>query len=181
MKEIQVRNIFVDIFLAHYFRYAYNIAISALHSEGKKNTVDENTLQRIYSSISSKIGRVNVYSSKNCAFLNLAGLLNLPIKQIYPVRFTLSSEELFWFEYIINMEPTKFFGYYDNCKNVQQLRRLYSVPSDFPTEFLAVFNNIQAIDLIRKRFINGEKIGNESARVGFYIDSKTGVAHRVNS
>lgn len=180
MKEINIRNIFVDIFLTYYFRYGYNIAFSALHNVNN-NFSDEQTLSRIFNSINSKIRSVNMHNSKNCSFLNLSGVLNLPIKEIYPVKFYLKPEEQFWFEFLVNIEADRFFKFCDDTKNIQEIRRLYSIPDSFKEEFLSVFNNKEAINLVRTRFIRGERIDNEPARAGFFIDYSTGIAHRVHT
>ena len=152
-----------------------------MHMSGNNTFTDERTLSNIFSSINNKIRKVNMHNSKNCSFLNLSGVLNLPIKEIYPVSFNLTTEEQFWFEFIINIESEKFFQLIENTKNIQELRRLYSIPDSFKEEFLSIFNNNAAINLIRARFIMGEKIGNEPFRTGFFINNATGVAHRVRT
>jgi len=179
MREILVRNIFVDIFLTYYFKHAFNAALSVLHSRPNNNFIDEGGLSRIFDSINAKIKKINIHNSKNCSFLNVSSLLNLPIKEIYPVSIHLSQEELFWFEFIVNLDVDALFNHFNNSKNIQKVRRLYATPESHKEEFLSIFNNFYAIELVRKRFIQGEKIGNEAHRVGFYIDSKTGVAHRI--
>jgi hypothetical protein len=180
MKDIYIRNIFVDIFLTWYFKYAYQISFAALTKSVKTNFSDERTLSTIFGSINSKIRSVNMHNSKNCSFLNLSGILNLPIKEIYPVKFNLKTDEQFWFEFIVNMPAEQIFQLCEDSKNIREIRRLYSIPDSYKEEFLSIFNNPQAIDLIRTRFIRGEKIGNEPQRTGFFIDYKTGIAHRVN-
>ena len=179
MKDIYIRNIFVDIFLTYYFKHAFNVSFAAMHNSGKNNFIDERSLSRIFGSINQKIMSVNVHKSKECSFLNLSGVLNLPIKELYPVKFFLTTEELFWFEFMINMSADTLFQLCEDSKNIRELRRLYSVPESYKEEMLSIFNNTKAIELIRARFINGERIGNEPGRTGFYIDSKTGVAYRV--
>src|SRR3972149_449595 len=179
MREIQIRNIFVDIFLTYYLKFGYNISFAAMHMSGNNTFTDEQSLSKIFNSINSKIRAVNKHNSKNCSFLNLSGVLNLPIKEIYPVSFQLKPEEQFWFEFIINMEAGKFLELCDETKNIRELRRLYSIPESFKEEFLSIFNNKNAIDLVRARFIMGERIGNEPSRTGFFINYTTGVAHRI--
>jgi len=179
MKEIFIRNIFVDIFLTYYFKYAFNISYAVMQQNGKNNFIDERSLSRITNSIYQKILSVNVHKSRNCSFLNLSSVLNLPTKQVYPVKFTLTAEELFWFEFIINIPANQLFKYCDDSKNIRELRRLYSIPDSYKEEVISIFNNTRAMELIRVRFVHGERIGNEPARVGFYIDSKTGVAYRL--
>jgi hypothetical protein len=181
MREIHIRNIFVDIFLTYYFKYGYNISFAALNKAGKNNFSDEQTLTKIFGSINSKIRNVNMHNSKNCSFLNLSGVLNLPIKEIYPVTFHLKPEEQFWFEFIVNMDANNLFQLCDDTKTIREVRRLYSIPDSFKEEFLSVFNNADAINLVRTRFVRGERIDNEPARTGFFIDSSTGIAHRVHS
>ena len=180
MKEINIRNIFVDIFLTYYFKYGYNISFAAL-VKSNNNFSDERTLSKIFSSINEKIRSVNLHNSRNCSFLNLSGILNLPIKEVYPVKFYLKPEEQFWFEFIVNIEAGDFFKLCEDTKTVREVRRLYSIPESFKDEFLNIFNNKNAINLIRNRFISGERLGNEAARTGFFIDYSTGVAHRVHS
>ncbi len=181
MKPINIRNIFVDIFLTYYFKYGYNISFAALNKSGNSTFTDEQTLGKIFGSINQKIRNVNMHNSKNCSFLNLSGVLNLPIKEIYPVTFHLKPEEQFWFEYVVNIEAESFFKLCDDTKNIREIRRLYSIPESFREEFMSVFNNKDAINLVRTRFIAGERIDNEPARSGFFIDYSTGVAHRVHS
>jgi hypothetical protein len=180
MKEIYIRNIFVDIFLTYYLKYGYQISFAALTKSGNTNFSDEQTLSKIFSSINSKIKSVNMHNSKNCSFLNLSGVLNLPIKEIYPVNFFLKPEEQFWFEFVVNMPAEKLFELCEDSKNIREIRRLYSIPDSFKEEFLSIFNNSDAINLVRNRFIRGEKIGNEPERTGFFIDYTTGIAHRVS-
>lgn len=180
MKEIQIRNIFVDIFLTYYFKYGYNISFAALNKVNNNNGfTDEQTLGKIFSSIKGKIQQVNKHNSKNCSFLNLSGVLNLPVQEIYPVKFYLKPEEQFWFEFLINMETEKFFQLCDDTKNIREIRRLYAIPDTFKEEFMSVFNNTKAIELVRNRFVRGERIDNTPARSGFFIDNSTGVAHRI--
>jgi hypothetical protein len=181
MREIQIRNIFVDIFLTYYFKYAYQVSFAALTKAGNTSFTDEQTLSRIFNSINSKIRSVNLHNSKNCSFLNLSGVLNLPIKEMYPVKFQLKPEEQFWFEFMVNMPAEKLFELCEDSKNIREIRRLYLIPDSFKEEFLSIFNNKDAVNLIRTRFIRGEKIDNEPARTGFFIDYTTGIAHRVNS
>ena len=181
MREIQIRNIFVDIFLTYYFKYGYNISFAALNKSGNNTFTDEQTLGRIFNSINSKIRSVNMHNSKNCSFLNLSGVLNLPIKEMYPVKFHLKQEEQFWFEFIVNIDAENFFKLCDDTKTIREVRRLYGIPDSFKEEFLSVFNNKEAINLVRTRFVRGERIDNEPARTGFFIDYSTGIAHRVNT
>ena len=181
MRDIHIRNIFSDILLTYYFKHGYNISFAALNRAGNTTYTDERTLSRIFHSINSKIGSVNKHNSKNCSFLNLSVVLNLPIKEVYPVSFNLKSDEQFWFEFIINMEPNNLFQLCEDTKNIRELRRLYSIPDTFKEEFLSIFKNTHAINLIRNRFIKGERIENEPKRTGFFIDSATGIAHRIHS
>jgi hypothetical protein len=74
MKEIYIRNIFVDIFLTYYFKYGYEISFAALTKSGNTTMSDERTLHNIFSSIKKKINSVNMHNSKNCSFLNLSGV-----------------------------------------------------------------------------------------------------------
>lgn len=179
MKEIFIRNIFVDIFLTYYFQYAFSVSYARIHHSGKNNYIDDASLSRIISSIKHKISLVSVHKSNRCSFLNLSSVLNLPIKQVYPVKFTLTAEELFWFEFIININANQLFQFCEDSKNIRALRRLHPIPDSYKEEFLSIFSNTKAIELVRIRFMHGERIGNEPARVGFYIDSKTGVAYKV--
>lgn len=179
MKEIYIRNIFVDIFLTYYLKYGYEISFAVLTKSGNTNFSDERTLSRIFSSINQKIRSVNKHNSKNCSFLNLSGILNLPIKEVYPVKFDLKPEEKFWFEFIVNMPAEKMFQLCEETKHIREIRRLYSIPDSFKEEIMSIFNNPQAVDLIRNRFIKGERIDNEPSKIGFFIDYSTGIAHRV--
>jgi hypothetical protein len=79
------------------------------------------------------------------------------------------------------MPAEKLFELCEDSKNIREIRRLYLIPDSFREEFLSIFNNKDAVNLIRTRFIKGERIDNEPARTGFFIDYKTGIAHRVNS
>jgi len=160
MRDIQIRNIFADIFLTYYFKYGYNISFAAMYMMGKNNFSDEQSLSRIFYSINDKIRKVNMHNSKNCSFLNLSGVLNLPIQEMYPVKFNLTSEELFWFEFIMNLDAGNFLHICEETKNIREVRRLYSIPDSFKEEFLSVFNNKHAIDLVRRRIIAGEQIKN---------------------
>lgn len=180
MKEIYIRNIFVDIFLTYYFKYGYQLSLSHLIKSGNVSLANDVVLSRVFSSIKQKIERVNMHNSKNCSFLNLSGILNLPIKEMYPVKFDLKPEEKYWFEFIINMPAEKIFELCDDSRNIREIRRLYSIPESFKEEFLSIFNNPAAINLVRNRFIRGERIDNEPSKMDYFIDYTTGIAHRVN-
>ena len=161
MRDIYIRNIFVDIFLTYYFKYGYNISFAAMHLMGKNNFSNEQNLSTIFSSINSKIRSVNMHNSKNCSFLNLSGVLNLPIQEMYPFKFNLTTDELFWFEFVMNLDAAQFLYICEESKNIREIRRLYAIPDSFTEEFLSIFNNKHAIELVRKRIILGEQIGNK--------------------
>lgn len=160
MKQIFIRNIFVDIFLFYYFRYGFNVAYACLVMENQPSeTIDLYAMQKIFSSISSKLSRVTKYNDRSFSFLNLAVLLNLKQESAYPVNFELTKEEHELFAKVVSLSMNDFMFLYHKCKEVRELRRLYPVPEEHVEEFLSVFNNKHAIDYVRNRFVQGERIG----------------------
>lgn len=159
MKPIFIRNIFVDIFLFYYFKYAYNVAFAL---ETMKNVpsehIDTVTLRRVFGSIEQKIRKVTVYNQKSFSFLNLAVMLNLQERSAYPVVFELTAEETQWFKEIVSLSVNDYIFLCNKTNEIRELRRLYPIPETHVEEFLSVFNNKLAIDYVRNRFVQGERL-----------------------
>jgi hypothetical protein len=159
MKQIFIRNIFVDIFLFYYFKHAYNVAYAMMIMENHQaEYIDNLHLRGIFASIEEKIRKVTVYNQRSFSFLNLAVLLNLRQESAYPVVFNLTIEESEWFSKIVSLSMNDYVFLCHKSNEIPALRRLYPIPEQHVEEFLSVFNNKHAVDYIRQKFLVGERI-----------------------
>lgn len=168
MNKFYIRNIFVDLFLKHYFQYGFNIGMAV--TQNNNNYIDDNKLHQIFNSINSKIRKSSLCDKYSFSFLNLGVLLNLDYKPVYPVVLELTQDEQFWFELVVNLSFDGYVNLIQSCNSKQELRRLYSVPPNYLDNMLSTFNNKRAVEYIRLKYIHGEHIGNEPARTGFFVE-----------
>lgn len=174
MLNFQIRNSFVHTVLFYYTRLGFNAASSVFltHNSYRDDFSVKNHFDSIYRKVKDKM-------SWGPSFANeFSKVLQLPSP--YPIHITLTRDEAFLFELIMNMNYDTFLAHVEHSKKDVGLRRLYSVESCDFTNLETVFNTKEAVDFVRNRFLKFEKIGNEPARVGFYINNSTGIAHKIS-
>ena len=113
------------------------------------------------------------------SFLNEVFVL-LKVKYSYPVIVDLTPDEGFWFEYVINIGPTKIKENFENFVKERSVARLFGdIKDNFTPDILSKFNTTEAVEYLRNKFVFSERIGNAPAQQGWAISTRTGNAYRV--
>jgi len=155
-----IKNSFYHIFLYHYFKNAFFV-----YSTEKREDIIEHfsyiEIARQKLTFGSIFRKVCGPSLTEPSLLNEAHKF-FHLKYAYPLKVTLNHDETFWFEFIINK---RFDSIYETL-NKEQLFAKEKLKTE-SKDVLKTFNTPEAVDYIRKKFIEEEKIKNTPEKVGF--------------